>query len=106
MNPTPAIAVNNFAAYIGIDYAVPSGVLSIQLTAGALQSCSITFSPGYVNQATSVMIATMTPSDPHPVGSTLVIQFPRSYWINDISSQTLPITSTMTCSNNTGVNNV
>lgn len=45
------------------------------------------------------MILSLTPNDPHPAGTTLTMQFPKSFWTNDISSTPLPISTTMACAN-------
>jgi hypothetical protein len=104
-NPSPAIASGSFSGTLGNDVSLPSNSSTngVQLTPGFFQGCTITFSPGNVNIQPSSMRVSVTPSDPHPAGSTVIVQFPRSVWSNDISGQSLPITSAMSCSNTTSV---
>jgi len=104
-NPSPAIMSGTFSGTLGNDVSLPSNssTNSIQLTAGYFQGCAITFSPSYVDTEPSSMHLSLTPTDAHPSGSTVIIQFPKSVWTNDISNQALPITSAMSCSNMTSV---
>ncbi len=49
------------------------------------------------------MVVSVTPTNALPVGSTVKIQFPGTSWTNDISHKVLPISSSMTCANYSGV---
>lgn len=104
-NPSPATPSGSFSGTLGNDISIPSGTSTngVQLTAGYFQNCTITFSPNYVYTQPSSMRVSLTPTDSHPAGATAVIQFPKSYWTNDISAQSLPITSSMSCSSLTSV---
>jgi hypothetical protein len=50
------------------------------------------------------MIFYLAPNDPHKLGTTLKIVFPKSSWTNDISNQALPIIANMACTSSSGVN--
>ena len=49
------------------------------------------------------MNISIVPNNPLPAGASLQILFPKSYWTNDISSQTLPINGSMSCTKYFGV---
>ena len=104
MNPSPAVFTGQFSGTIGVDTAQPNGG-GIQLTAGAFQSCTINFDTATVNQ-TSTMILILNPTNQLSTSSYIVVTLPQTRrWTNDIStSNTLPLSTSMTCSNITNTN--
>ena len=71
-------------------------VLSL-INLGYFSTCSLTFSPNTVYNSISTMNVALVPTNNLTVSSSIQISFPRSYWTNDISTQLLPINSSMSC---------
>jgi len=98
INPVPAVLTGAFTGTIGIDNAVPQGTTGIQLVAASFDSCTVTFDTAFVNQ-TSTLVVTLDPKNQLDAASTILVDLPRR-WTNDIlTTSQLPITTSMTCVN-------
>lgn len=105
LNPTPAIVTDYFYGTIGSDVSgVGSYASSMVLLPGTFASCYITFNPNIVN-STSDMILTLVPANPISSAGSIRVQFPASRrWTNDLSTtNNLPISTSMSCSNKSSV---
>lgn len=105
LNPSPAITTDYFYGTIGSDVSGTGTYAStVVLQPGSFQSCYITFSPNIVN-STSAMMLTIVPRNTIGSSGSIFIQFPASRrWTNDISNTNyMPITSSMSCSNQSSV---
>ena len=62
----------------------------------------MTFNPKYVNRTSSMQI-TLTATTNLPIDTTIEIEFPLNYWTRDISTTSLPISSSMLCGSTSSV---
>ena len=105
LNPTPALVTDYFYGTIGSDLSGSGYYAStVVLQPGTFASCYITFNPNIVN-STSDMILSIVPTNSIGSAGSIKVQFPTyRRWINDNSqTNTLPIVSSMSCSNKSAV---
>lgn len=105
VNPSPAITTDYFYGTIGSDTSGSGTFAStVILLPSTFLSCSITFTPSTVN-STADMILTVVPQNSIGSSGSIVVQFPTNRrWTNDISSTNfLPISTSMFCSNKSSV---
>lgn len=101
-NPIPAITIDSFIGYIGVDYTSSVGVFGVPtftLTPASM-SCSIAFNPTTVNTL-STMTVSITPNHSIPASTgSVTIQFPTTgYWSNSINNASIIPSTSLTCLN-------